>query len=108
MEETSSAAALSSAGTTLNDDLKTVIRDIEVLLKTAKASGTELAGNMRTQLETTLLKLQARLIEVEKAAAVRAAAAGRAADAYVHENPWRAIGAAAGVGLVVGLLISRR
>ncbi|RYF36345.1 MAG: DUF883 family protein, partial [Comamonadaceae bacterium] len=34
--------------------------------------------------------------------------AGRAADVYVHENPWRAIGLAAGAGLVIGLLISRR
>jgi ElaB/YqjD/DUF883 family membrane-anchored ribosome-binding protein len=34
--------------------------------------------------------------------------AGRAADAYVQDNPWRAVGIAAGVGLVVGMLISRR
>ena len=35
-------------------------------------------------------------------------AAGRAADDYVHDNPWRSIGIAAGFGLVVGLLIGRR
>jgi ElaB/YqjD/DUF883 family membrane-anchored ribosome-binding protein len=32
----------------------------------------------------------------------------RATDDYVHEHPWRAVGAAAGVGLIIGLLISRR
>jgi len=26
----------------------------------------------------------------------------------IHDNPWKAIGAAAGIGLVVGLLIGRR
>jgi ElaB/YqjD/DUF883 family membrane-anchored ribosome-binding protein len=26
----------------------------------------------------------------------------------VHEHPWRAVGTAAGIGLVIGLLISRR
>lgn len=30
------------------------------------------------------------------------------ADGYVRENPWLTIGAAAGVGLLVGLLFRRR
>jgi ElaB/YqjD/DUF883 family membrane-anchored ribosome-binding protein len=38
----------------------------------------------------------------------RAKAAGHAADDYVHENPWRAIGVAAGIGVIIGLLIGRR
>jgi len=37
---------------------------------------------------------------------VREAAAN--ADEYVHANPWQAVGAAAGVGLLLGLLLSRR
>ncbi|MCZ7654646.1 MAG: hypothetical protein M5R42_10755 [Rhodocyclaceae bacterium] len=32
----------------------------------------------------------------------------RATDDYVHDNPWRSIGIAAGIGLVIGLLIGRR
>jgi ElaB/YqjD/DUF883 family membrane-anchored ribosome-binding protein len=34
--------------------------------------------------------------------------AARVTDEYVHENPWKAVGIAAGVGLIVGLLIGRR
>jgi len=34
-------------------------------------------------------------------------AAGRLADQTVHENPWRAIGLAAGLGFLVGLLVRR-
>ncbi len=30
----------------------------------------------------------------------------RATDDYVHENPWGVIGIAAGIGLVVGLLLA--
>jgi ElaB/YqjD/DUF883 family membrane-anchored ribosome-binding protein len=109
MEETVSAkVAMSEAGAAVSADLKTVIRDIQTLLKSAAANGTEMAASVRTQLEAALLKLQAQLIELEKVAAQRATEAGRAAEAYVRENPWRAIGAAAGVGLIVGLLISRR
>jgi ElaB/YqjD/DUF883 family membrane-anchored ribosome-binding protein len=32
----------------------------------------------------------------------------RVTDTYVHDNPWKAIGAAAGAGLLIGLLIGRR
>jgi ElaB/YqjD/DUF883 family membrane-anchored ribosome-binding protein len=32
----------------------------------------------------------------------------RVTDEYVHENPWRAVGAGIGIGLVIGLLIGRR
>ncbi len=95
------------AGATVAADLKTVIRDIQVLLKAATVDGKELAGTAREQLEIALLKLQARLIEVEKTAAEKAAAAGRAADAYVREKPWHAIAAAAALGVVLGMLISR-
>jgi ElaB/YqjD/DUF883 family membrane-anchored ribosome-binding protein len=38
----------------------------------------------------------------------RAKAAGHAADDYVHDHPWKAIGAAAGIGMIIGLLIGRR
>ena len=34
--------------------------------------------------------------------------ASKVADNYVHDNPWTAIGIAAGVGVVLGMLISRR
>ncbi|HCI13500.1 MAG TPA: DUF883 domain-containing protein, partial [Gallionellaceae bacterium] len=33
--------------------------------------------------------------------------AAKVTDEYVHENPWKAVGIAAGVGLVIGMLISR-
>jgi ElaB/YqjD/DUF883 family membrane-anchored ribosome-binding protein len=33
---------------------------------------------------------------------------GRVADDYVHDNPWRSVGVAAGFGFIVGLLIGRR
>ena len=38
----------------------------------------------------------------------KAKEAATAADDYVQDNPWRSIGLAASVGLIVGLLISRR
>ena len=48
------------------------------------------------------------LADAQETALAKVRAAGRAADDYVHDNPWRSIGIAAGFGLVVGLLIGRR
>ena len=49
-----------------------------------------------------------KLAETEAMVAERAQQAARYTDEYVHENPWRAIGVAAGIGLLLGLMIGRR
>jgi ElaB/YqjD/DUF883 family membrane-anchored ribosome-binding protein len=38
----------------------------------------------------------------------RARQAADFTDGYVHENPWRAIGVGAAIGLLIGYLVSRR
>jgi ElaB/YqjD/DUF883 family membrane-anchored ribosome-binding protein len=50
------------------------------------------------------LKLQ----DLQDDAVDRAKAAVRVTDDYVRDNPWQAIGAAAAVGFLVGVLVSRR
>ena len=51
---------------------------------------------------------KADLIRLQDTAVAKAKAAGLAADEFVHDNPWKSIGVAAGVGLALGLLVSRR
>ena len=38
----------------------------------------------------------------------KAKEAARATDDFVHEHPWKAVGIGAAVGVIVGMLISRR
>ena len=38
----------------------------------------------------------------------KAEALANDANEFVRDNPWQAVGIAAGIGLVLGLLISRR
>ena len=59
-------------------------------------------------MQERLQQAKGRLHDLQDAAVARARAAGHAADDYVHEHPWKAIGAAAGIGMIVGLLIGRR
>lgn len=89
-------------------DLKVVIADAEELMKLTAGQVGEKAGEVRQRMQVRMDKAKVDLARMQEAAVVRAKDAGRAADDYVHENPWTAMGVAAGVGLLLGMLISRR
>jgi ElaB/YqjD/DUF883 family membrane-anchored ribosome-binding protein len=92
----------------LIEDLRTVIADTEELLKaTANQAGTRIA-EARVKLEESLTVAKARITEAQEAAFARTKTAARATDLYVRANPWNAVGIAAGVGFVLGVLITRR
>jgi len=89
-------------------DMKTVIADAEDLLRaTANQAGEKIAV-ARERIQDSLHQAKVKLAEAEALVTERARQAARYTDDYVHENPWRAIGVAAGIGLLLGLLISRR
>jgi ElaB/YqjD/DUF883 family membrane-anchored ribosome-binding protein len=92
----------------LISDFKTVVADTEELLKaTANAAG-EQATVARSRVRESLAEAKVKLAAAEEAAVERAREAAKATDQYVHEHPWQAIGLAASIGLIVGLLIARR
>jgi ElaB/YqjD/DUF883 family membrane-anchored ribosome-binding protein len=89
-------------------DLKAVISDAEELLSLTADQAGEGAARLRERVGTRLASARVRLAEAQASAVERAKAAGQAADHYVHDKPWQAVGAAAAVGMVIGLLIGRR
>jgi ElaB/YqjD/DUF883 family membrane-anchored ribosome-binding protein len=92
----------------LVSDLKTVMQDAEALLKATSTLTGEKIQEVRARAEESLRQAQTRLTEVEEEAMRRAREIAEAADEYVHENPWQSVGIAAGIGLVLGLLLARR
>ena len=90
------------------DQFSSVITEAENLLNKATHETGEKARDLRTQAEARLLSAKLKLQELQGQAVDRAKDAAKATDDYVHENPWQAIGIAAAVGLVAGLLMSRR
>jgi ElaB/YqjD/DUF883 family membrane-anchored ribosome-binding protein len=89
-------------------DFRVVVADTEALLKaTANQSGEKLA-EVRAKVEESLGVVKARMVEAQAALIAKTKAAARATDGYVHENPWQAIGAGVGVGLLIGWLLGRR
>jgi ElaB/YqjD/DUF883 family membrane-anchored ribosome-binding protein len=89
-------------------DLKTVIADAEELLAVTSGQTGEKVAALRERMAANLRTARYKLEDLEAAVRERARDAARATDDYVHEKPWQAIGMAAGVGLLVGLLIGRR
>jgi ElaB/YqjD/DUF883 family membrane-anchored ribosome-binding protein len=92
----------------LVNDFKVVIADAEALLKATAGQGGEALAAARARAEESLAVAKARMAEAQAALLVRTRAAAKATDEYVHMHPWKAIGVAAGVGLVIGMLIGRR
>lgn len=89
-------------------DFKEVVADAEALLKATANQGGEKLAEVRAKTEKSLRVAKARMAQAQAALLVKTKAAAKATDVYVHENPWRAIGVGASVGLVIGLLIGRR
>ncbi|MDA8329311.1 MAG: DUF883 family protein [Betaproteobacteria bacterium] len=92
----------------LISDLKTVMADAEALIKVTANQGGEALVTARGRAEESIARARAKISDLEEALVLRTKAAVEATDAYVHENPWQAIGVSAALGVLVGLLISRR
>ena len=92
----------------LVQDFKIVVADAEELLRATAGQAGEKVSAARDRVQDSLHKAKVKLAEAEDAVVLKTKQAARATDDYVQENPWRAVGIAAGVGLIVGLLIGRR
>ena len=89
-------------------DLKIVVADAEDLLRNTASQAGEKAIELRAKMQERLCDAKLRLADAEAALVDKTKAAARATDDFVHDQPWKAVGIAAGVGLLVGLLIGRR
>ena len=86
-------------------DLKVVIADAEELLRATASQAGEKAALARVKIEESLATAREKLARLGEVGVDKAKAA---ADDYVHDHPWRAVGIGALAGLVIGMLISRR
>jgi len=102
------AKSLAGDSDRLARDLRALVDDAEGLLQHAVRDAGAGYGEARTRLEQRVAAARTQLASLEQAAVDGVKQAGRAADGYVHDNPWPAIGASAGVGLLLGLLLGRR
>jgi ElaB/YqjD/DUF883 family membrane-anchored ribosome-binding protein len=102
------AARFERSRDALVKDFTEVLTEADSLLKQATKESGEKASDLRAQVESKLRAAKAKLQDMQDDALDRAKATARATDEYVHDNPWQALGVAAALGVLVGLLIGRR
>lgn len=89
-------------------DIDAVLADAEALLSETANQGGEKMAQLRAKVESSLRVARRRMAEAQAAVLDKTRESARATNVYVHKNPWNAIGAAAGVGLLLGFLLGRR
>src|SRR5688572_20813845 len=92
-------------------ELNRVVAQAEELLKTLGEEGGAAAEAVRQRVLRTVSQAKVRLAEAGDRVRGAATDAARNTDAYVHENPWRAIAYGAAIGAAFALIataLSRR
>ena len=103
-----SAASLKASRDELADALQRTVAEAEALLKdTGDKASQEYAGALK-RAEAALRRAKDEFQRLEENAVLNAKYAARATDRAVHDHPYAAMGVAAGVGVLLGMLIARR
>lgn len=102
------ASDVGSARSQLADDFRKIVNDSEALLRAMGSVPGDKARELRASVEENLAGAKERLRDLQSQAMERGTAAAKAADEYVHENPWPLIAGAAAVGFLIGLMVSDR
>ena len=92
----------------LSREVRDMVDDAEALLRHVVRDAGDGYDDARSRLERSLKKARAEIEGAEHAVLDNARRAKQATDVYVHEHPWQSMGIGAGVGLLLGMLISRR
>jgi ElaB/YqjD/DUF883 family membrane-anchored ribosome-binding protein len=108
MRQTKTVVPEPSAQEKLLEGMKSALDEAENFLKEAAAASGDQATELRAKAVESLRATREALHDTKLSVVKEGKRVAREADEYVHDNPWQAIAAAGVIGLVVGLLISRR
>ena len=92
----------------LIEDFHSVISDTEELMRSVSNESGGKAQVLRDKIEQNLKHAKEYLQDFEESVVDKSRVAARMTDEYVHENAWRTVGLAIGLGVVIGLLLRNR
>jgi ElaB/YqjD/DUF883 family membrane-anchored ribosome-binding protein len=84
------------------------MEDAQDLFREATAATGDKAEELRSKGMVLLEAALERAHELQTVAVEKGKEAAQTTDEFVRENPWKAVAISAGIGLALGLLISRR
>jgi ElaB/YqjD/DUF883 family membrane-anchored ribosome-binding protein len=86
------------------DELHSLVADAEKLVGDATESSEEAVSSLRSRYEAA----QERLADVYDTTKQRVIAGAKYTDVAIRENPYQSVAIAAGVGVLIGVLLGRR
>ncbi|MDX3773879.1 YqjD family protein [Chromatiaceae bacterium AAb-1] len=103
----------------LHNELKSIADALEEFLQNSadkpkaeldkmKSKAESLIKDARAKLSTAGEKLEEQLTQAGEKVSEKARAVSDCTNHYVHDNPWTSVGIGAAVGVVIGVLLSRR
>lgn len=97
-----------SSQRTLEEDVRNLVSAVEALIETGGHEADERVQSLRAKAEETATRARENLRVASQQVVDKGHEMTESADQYVHERPWTSIGIAAGVGVLVGMLLGRR
>ena len=88
----------------LASDLKLVMRDAEDLLKATAGQAGEKIGEVRSRLTGALESAKATYAQIQD----KTVQAAKTTDKVIRDHPYESLGIAFGVGLLIGVLVTRK
>ena len=89
-------------------DLKSLVRDSEDLLKATAGDVSEKAKEVRSRVTGALERAKATCKDLQDQTTATATAAARKADMMIREHPYESLGVVFGLGLLIGVLVTRK
>lgn len=86
---------------------KDLLQQAEALLRQATNGSQGQASELRQNAEELLEKVRVSSQTLQEEAVDKAKQVGDATQNYVKENPWKAVGIAASLGLMIGALMNK-
>jgi ElaB/YqjD/DUF883 family membrane-anchored ribosome-binding protein len=87
----------------LVEDVKILSKDVQELLKATASVVGDKAAEARVRVQDSLKVAQEKLSVAHEAARAKGQEAFTVTDGYVRDNPWNAVGIAAGIGFILGI-----
>jgi ElaB/YqjD/DUF883 family membrane-anchored ribosome-binding protein len=105
---TANEAAVNGKLDDANTDVKALVKDAQSLLTAAAALTGTKADDLRERGMALLDTALGKAGKYQDQAVVKGKELAKTADVYVKDNPWRTVAVAAGVGLLVGVVLGRK
>mgnify|MGYP005809438457 CR=1 FL=1 len=103
-----SASSVNGAAKDTSGDMKALVKDAQSLLSAAASLTGNKADELRERGMELLDQALGRAGKYQDQAMVKGKELAHSADVYVKDNPWRTVAVAAGVGLLLGVILGRK